>query len=84
MSQHVVNSIDYLPYDLIMKMIEFLFYEYYAPSVEIKDFNVLIDGKRFFDVPIKKEETYEANTEMSKNNNYRTGNLLDCEYFSNH
>ena len=41
-------------------------------------------AKRFFDVPIKKDETYEANTEMSKNNNYRTGNLLDCEYFPNH
>ena len=47
-----------------MKMIEHLilhlFFKYYTPSVEIKDFNVLIDGKRFFDVPIKnKEETLE-------------------------
>ena len=59
------------------------FSKYYIPSVEIKDFNVLIDGKSFFDVPIKnKEETYVANFEMSKNNNYTTGNLLDIEYFS--
>ena len=51
----------------------------------MKDFNVLIDGKSFFDVPMKnKEETYEAIVEMSKNNNYTTVNLLDYEYFSNH
>ena len=42
------------------------FSKYYTPKVEIKDFNVLIDGKSFFDMPIKnKEETYKANTEMS-------------------
>ena len=58
------------------------FSKYYRPSVEIKDFNVLIDGKSFFDVPIKnKEETYGCNIEMSKTNNYTTGNLLDNEYF---
>ena len=31
-----------------------------------------------------KEETYEAIIEMSKNNDYTTGNLLDYEYFSKH
>ena len=29
---------------------------YYVPSVELKGFNVLIDGKSFFDLPIKNEE----------------------------
>ena len=58
------------------------FKKYY---VEIKDFNVLIDGKQFFDIPVKnKGEAYEAIIEMSKNNDYTTGNLLDYEYFSNH
>ena len=34
--------------------------DYYVPNVEIKDFNVLIDGKGFFDLPVKKEgEAYE-------------------------
>ena len=28
----------------------------YVPNVEIKDFNVLIDRKRFFDLPVKNEE----------------------------
>ena len=61
------------------------FSEYYLSSVEIKDFNVLIDGKSFFDTPIKnKEEAYEQIIEMSKNNDYTTGNLLDYEYFLKH
>ena len=63
------------------------FLKYYISSVEIKYFNVLTGGKSFFDVPIKskcKEETNEANIEMSKNSDYTTGNLLDYEYFSKH
>ena len=32
----------------------------YEPSIETKDFNILIDGKSFFDSPIKhKEETWK-------------------------
>ena len=38
------------------------FSKYYTTRFEIKDFNVLIDGKIFFDLPIKnKEETYKKN-----------------------
>ena len=54
------------------------FSKYHVPIVEIKDFNVLIYGKPFFEIPVKnKEEAYEANIEMNKNNNYTTGSLLD-------
>ena len=61
------------------------FSKYYVPKVEIKDFNVLIDGKPFFEIPVKnKEKAYEAFIEMSKNNDYTTGNLLDYEYFKDH
>ena len=60
------------------------FSKYYIPSAEIKEFNILIDGKSFFDVPINKEETYEKIIEMSKINDCTTGNLWDYEYFSNH
>ena len=61
------------------------FSKYYLAKVEIKDFNVLIDGKPFFEIPVKnKEEAYEAIIEMSKNNDYTTGNLLDYEYFKDH
>ena len=59
--------------------------KYYTPKVEIKDFDVLIDGENFFDVPAKnKEEAYEKIMSISKNNDYTTGNLLDYEYFSKH
>ena len=58
------------------------FSHYYVPNVEIKDFNVLIDGKSFFDLPVKnQEEAYKKIIDMSKNNDYKTGNLLDFAYF---
>ena len=61
------------------------FSKYYVPKVEINDFNVLIDGKPFFQIPVKsKEEAYEAIIEMSRNNDYTTGSLLDYEYFKDH
>ena len=56
------------------------FSDYYVPNVEIKDFNVLIDGKSFFDLPVKNEEAYEKIIDMNNNNDYTTGNLLDENY----
>ena len=32
------------------------FSHYYVPNIRIKDFNVLIVGKIFFDLPVKNEE----------------------------
>ena len=32
------------------------FKKYYVPKMEIKDFNVLIDGKTFFEIPVKKKK----------------------------
>ena len=56
------------------------FSKHYVPNVQIKDFNVLIDGKCFFDISIKyDEETYKQIIEMGRNNDYTTGNLLDYE-----
>ena len=61
------------------------FSKYYTPNVEIKDFNILIDGKIYFDVPIKsKKEAYKRIIEISKNSDYTTGGLLEYEYFSKH
>ena len=37
--------------------------------------------KGFFDLPVKNEEVYRKTIEMSKNNDYITGNLLDFAYF---
>ena len=49
------------------------FSDYYVPNIKIKDFNVLIDGKSFFDLTVKNEE--EVYEKIS--NDYTTGNLLD-------
>ena len=47
------------------------FSHYHVPNIQIKDFNVLIDGKCFFDLRIKKEEeAYEKIIDMSNNNNH--------------
>ena len=32
------------------------FSDYYVPKATISDFNVLINGKSFFDLPVKNEE----------------------------
>ena len=34
------------------------FWKYYTPKVEINDFNVLVDGKSFFGVPVKKKNRH--------------------------
>ena len=61
------------------------FSDYHVPNVEIKGFNVLIDGKSFSDLPVKnEEETYEKIIEISNNTDYTTGNLLDFSYFKEH
>ena len=57
------------------------FSNYYEPNVEIKDFNDLNDEKSFFDLPVKNEEVYEKIIDMSNNNDYTTGNLLNFAYF---
>ena len=58
------------------------FSDYYVPNIEIKDFNVLIDGKSFFDLPVKnEEEAHEKIIDMSNHNDYTPGNLLDFVYF---
>ena len=61
------------------------FDEYYMPLVEIKDFNALTDNKPFFDQSAKnKQEAYEKLIEMSRNNDFTTGNLLDYLYHQNY
>ena len=58
------------------------FSKFYLPNIMIKDYNVIIDKLAFFDLPIKtKEEAYEKIINISRNNEYTTGNLLDYDYF---
>ena len=53
------------------------------PSVEIKDYNVLIDGNAFFEFSIKNiKETYEKIIQATDHSGYYTrSNLLDYKYF---
>ena len=61
------------------------FSNYYVPKVKVNDFNVLIDGKSFFDLSVKNdEEAYEKIIDMSNNSDYTTGNLLDYAYYKKH
>ena len=54
------------------------FSKYYVAKVAIKEFDVLIDGKIFFDVPVKnKEEAYKKIMIISKKNYYTIDNSLD-------
>ena len=58
------------------------FRQFYLPKVMVKDFNIIIDKLAFFDLPIKtEEEVYEKIIDISRNNEYTTGNLLDYDYF---
>ena len=52
------------------------FSQFYLPNVMVKDFNFIIDKLAFFDLPIKiEEEAYEKIIDISRNNEYETGNL---------
>ena len=60
------------------------FSQFYLPNVMVKDYNVIMDKLAFFDLPIKtEEEAYEKIIDISRNNEYTTGNLLDYDYFKN-
>ena len=61
------------------------FSQFYLPNVMVKDYNVITDKLAFFDLLIKtEEETYEKIIDISINNEYTTGNLLDYDYFKKH
>ena len=58
--------------------------EYYLPTVEIKDYNIMINGENFFDQPIKDNKvTYENVRKIvtGHGDDYTTGCLLDYSYF---
>ena len=56
--------------------------QFYLLNVMVKDYNDIIDKLAFFDLSIKtEEEAYEKIIDISRNNEYTTGNLLDYDYF---
>ena len=66
------NSLNYLIDPIFMNVNKLFVY----------DVSVLIDGKGFFDLPVKNEE--EAYEKIIDNNDYTTGNLLDYAYYKKH
>ena len=57
---------------------------YYLPNVEIKDYNIMINGENFFDQPVKNNKiTYENIRKIAtgQGDDYTTGCLLDYPYF---
>ena len=57
---------------------------YHLPKVEIKDYNVMIDGRNFFDQPMNSmNKTYEniRKIAIGKGDDYTTGCLFDFTYF---
>ena len=60
--------------------------QYYLPTVEIKDYNIMINGENFFDQPIKNNKVIYENIRKiatGQGNDYTTGSLLDYSYFAN-
>ena len=58
--------------------------QYYLPTVEIKDYNIMINGENFFDQPIKNNKvTYENIRKIAtgQGDDYTTGCLLDYPCF---
>ena len=56
---------------------------YYLPSVEIKNYNVMISGENVFDQPIKNNKLTNENRKIAtgQGDDYPTGCLLDYPYF---
>ena len=60
---------------------------FFLPTVEIKDYNVMIDGRNLFDQPVKtRSRTYDDLRKLmtGKGDDYTTGSLLDYSYFREH
>ena len=60
---------------------------YYFPKVEIKYYNVMIDGNNYFDYPVKSDmRTYDKIGKIAtdQGDDYTNGCLLDYNYFNKH
>ena len=58
------------------------FSKYYTLTVEIKHYNVIMEGEPFYEIPIKnKEETYKTIIELIRSDILRTGNEFNFDYF---
>ena len=61
--------------------------KYYLPRIDLKKYNVIIDGRNFYDNPIESDiEKYRElkKVMIGKGEDYTTGSLLDYNYFKEH
>ena len=61
--------------------------KYYLPRIDLKKYNVIIDGRNFYDNPIESDiEKYRELKKVMIGNGkeYTTGSLLDFNYFNKH
>ena len=61
--------------------------KYYLPRIDLKIYNVIIDGKIFYDNPMESDiENYRElkKVMIGKGEDYTTGSLLDYNYFKKH
>ena len=61
--------------------------KYFLPRVNITNYNVLIDGRNFYDQPINdsvKQYDEIRKTATGQGDDYTTGFLLDYQYFKDH
>ena len=61
--------------------------KYYLRRIDLKKYNVIIDGRNFYDNPIESDiEKYRQlkKVMIGKGDDYTTGSLLDYDYFNKH
>ena len=61
--------------------------KYYLPRIDLDKYNVIIDGRNFYDNPIESDiEKYRElkKVMIGKGEDYTTGSLLDFNYFDKH
>ena len=61
--------------------------KYYLPRIDLEKYNVIIDGRNFYDNPIENDiEKYRElkKVMIGKGEDYTTGSLLDFNYFDKH
>ena len=54
--------------------------KYYLPRIDLEKYNVIIDGRNFYDNPIESDKKVM----IGKGEDYTTGSLLDFNYFDKH
>ena len=84
-SFHRVNRLFVVPFE--NETDREVYIKYYLPTEETKDYNVIIDGRNFFDEPIKNDfKTYDniKRVATDQGDHYTTRCLLDYNYFKEH